>query len=357
MKGPAHFIMAGGHTGGHITPALAVARVLGEHGHTPVFIGTQRGLEAKLVPAAGFAIEWIEVGGLKGTGLGKRLRSISQLPRAIRRSLSYFSRYRPSAVFSMGGFVAGPVVLAAILRHLPIVVMEPNAMPGVANRYIGRFVARALISFEEAARYFPKGRTELSGMPVRREFFTLPPKPPGDKLTVLITGGSQGARRLNQAAQDSWHFFHRSKLPVRLIHQTGPAQHAEISRAFKKAGLDGEVVPFINDMPAAFGAADVIVSRSGAGTVAEIAAAGKAAILVPFPFAADQHQLKNAQALVNARAARLVLDKDFTGEKLYSEVRELFEVPADLTGLATRVRTFAKPNAASRAAEILEEYA
>lgn len=349
--------MAGGHTGGHITPALAVARVLRERGHTPVFIGTQRGLESKLVPTAGFAIEWIEVGGLKGAGIGKRIRSLRQLPIAIRRSLDYFAKYRPAAVFSMGGFVAGPVVLAALFRRLPIVIMEPNAMPGVANRYIGRFVARALLSFSEAARYFPKGRTELSGMPVRREFFVLPAKPTSDTLTVLITGGSQGAKRLNDAAQDSWRLFQRSKLPVRFIHQTGNAQYADISKAFKKSGLGGEVMAFIADMPAAFAAADIIISRSGAGTVAEIAAAGKASILVPYPYAADQHQLRNAEALVNAGAAHMVLDKELTGDRLYQEVRRLYEIPADLERLGTEVRKFAKPDAASRAAEILEAYA
>jgi UDP-N-acetylglucosamine--N-acetylmuramyl-(pentapeptide) pyrophosphoryl-undecaprenol N-acetylglucosamine transferase len=221
MKQAASFIMAGGHTGGHITPALAVARVLREAGHTPIFVGTHRGLEAKLVPAAGFPIEWIEIGGLKGTGFNKRFRTLQQLPAAIRRCNEYLRKYRPAAIFSMGGFVAGPVVIAGIARRLPIVIMEPNAMPGAANRYAGRFAARALLSFPEAARFFPKGRTELSGMPVRREFFLLPTKPPSDVLTVLITGGSQGAMRLNQAAQDSWRLFQRSKLPIRLIHQTG----------------------------------------------------------------------------------------------------------------------------------------
>jgi UDP-N-acetylglucosamine--N-acetylmuramyl-(pentapeptide) pyrophosphoryl-undecaprenol N-acetylglucosamine transferase len=357
MKSPAHFVMAGGHTGGHITPALAVARVLREHGHTPLFIGTERGLEAKLVPAAGFPIEWIEVGGLKGAGVLKRAQTMRQLPVAVRKSLGYLRKYRPAAVFSMGGFVAGPVVLAAIMRRLPIVIMEPNAMPGAVNRYAGRFVAKALLSFPEAVRYFPKGRTELSGMPVRREFFALPPKPLGDSLTLLITGGSQGARRLNEAAQDSWRLFERSKLPVRIIHQTGNAQYNEISRAFKKAGLQGEVLAFIADMPAAFASADIIVSRSGAGTVAEIAAAGKASILVPYPFAADQHQLKNAEALVHAGAAHMVLDKDLSGERLFQEVRRLYEIPSDLENLGAEVRKFAKPDAAVRAAEILEEYA
>lgn len=349
--------MAGGHTGGHITPALAVARVLREHGHEPVFIGTERGLEAKLVPAAGFPIEWIAVGGIKGTGLLKRTQSVTQLPTAIRKSLGYLGKYRPAAIFSMGGFVAGPVVLAGIVRRLPIVIMEPNAIPGAVNRYAGRFVTKALLSFPEAVRYFPRGRTELSGMPVRREFFELEPRPLGDTLTILITGGSQGARKLNEAAQDSWRLFQRSKLPMRIIHQTGNAQYAEISRAFKKAGLQGEVLPFIADMPAAFASADIIVSRSGAGTVAEIAAAGKASILVPYPFAADQHQLRNAEALVKAGAAHMVLDKDLSGERLFQEVRRLYEIPSDLAGLGTEVRRFAKPGAAARAAEILEEYA
>lgn len=357
MKSPAHFIMAGGHTGGHITPALAVARVLREHGHKPVFIGTQRGLEAKLVPAAGFPIEWIEIGGLKGAALATRVRNLQQLPIAVRRAMDHIDKYRPAAVFSMGGFVAGPVVIGAILRRLPVVIMEPNAMPGAANRYIGRFVARALVNFAEAERYFPKGRTELSGIPVRREFFSLPPKPTGDRMTVLITGGSQGAQTLNRAARASWPLFRESGMPVRLIHQTGNAEYADISGAFKESGLDGEVMAFIADMPAAFGAADVIVSRSGAGTVAEIAAAGKPAILIPYPYAADQHQLKNAEALVHAGAARMVLNKDLDGARLYQEIRALFGSLGELEQIGANVRRFAKPDAALRAAEVLEAYA
>lgn len=357
MTASAHFVMAGGHTGGHVTPALAVARVLHEHGHKPVFIGTQRGLEAKLVPPAGFPLEWIEVGGIKGTGLARRFRSLKQLPVAIRRSLGYLDRYRPKAIFSMGGFVAAPVVIAAILKRLPLVVMEPNAMPGAANRYVGRFVAKALLSFPEAARYFPKGRVELSGMPVREEFFAIAPRPRGDRLNILITGGSQGAKSLNQAAQDSWRYLERARIPVRIVHQTGPNWHAEISRAFKQTKLEGQVVPFIADMPAAFAEADLIVSRSGAGTVSEIAAAGRASILVPYPFAADQHQLRNAQALKNAGAAHLLLDQDLTGERLCGEIRRLYELPAELEKLAAAVRQFAKPDAARVAAATLEAYA
>ncbi len=357
MTQPAHFVMAGGGTGGHITPALAVARALREHGHSPVFIGTRKGLEAKLVPAAGFPIEWIEIGGLKGRGTVQRLRSVLQIPAAVRHTFDYFSHHHPAAVFSMGGFVAGPVVIAAILRRLPVVIMEPNAMPGAVNRYAGRFAARALLNFPEAARYFPKGRSEISGVPVRREFFALPPKPPGDSVTLLITGGSQGAKTLNRAAQDSWRLFERSKLPVRIIHQTGNAEYASISRAFKKTALEGEVMAFIADMPAAFAAADIILCRAGAGTVAEVAAAGKASILVPFPYAADQHQLRNAESMVNAGAAILVTDAELTGERLHQEVRRLFEIPADVERIAEAARQLGKPNAAMRAVEVLEAFA
>ncbi len=357
MKQPAHFIMAGGGTGGHVTPALAVARALAEHGHSPVFVGTQRGMEAKLVPAAGFPIEWIETGKMKGAGIAGLFGTAIQLPAAVRRVIRYFEKYRPAAVFSMGGFVAAPVVAASVLRRLPLVVMEPNAMPGATNRYAGRFIARALLSFPEAERYFPPGRTELSGMPVRHEFFQLPPRPPSPEITVLITGGSQGAQTLNRAARESWPLFQESGMPVRFIHQTGVSDCAELQAAFATAGLKGELMSFITDMPAAFAAADLVVCRAGAGTCAELAAAGKAAILVPYPFAADQHQLKNAEAFASAGAGRLVLNKDMNGNRLFDEVRSLYESRADIERLGTAARKFAKPGAAARAAEVLEGYA
>jgi UDP-N-acetylglucosamine--N-acetylmuramyl-(pentapeptide) pyrophosphoryl-undecaprenol N-acetylglucosamine transferase len=354
MTGVAHFIMAGGGTGGHVTPALAVARVLKEHGHQPVFIGTQSGMEARLAPAAGFPIEWIEAVRVKGAGMSGLLRTMQQMPGAVRHALRYFDRYRPAAVFSMGGFVAAPVVVAAALRGLPLVVMEPNAMPGAANRYASRFISRALLSFPEAERYFPKGRTEVSGVPVRAEFFALPDTPPRSPLTILITGGSQGSRTLNRAARESWKLFQREGVPVRFLHQTGVAEFEEVQREFQAAGMAGEVLPFIAGMPDAFAQADLIVSRSGAGAVAEIAAAGKAAILVPFPFAADDHQLRNAEAFAGAGAARLVLDREMTGERLFTEVLRMIQAPAEIESLGRAARKFAKPGAAQRAAEVLE---
>lgn len=342
--------MAGGGTGGHVIPSLAVARVLSERGHRTLFVGTKQGIEARLVPAAGLPIEYIEIGGIKGEGWDKRAKTLGQIPAAITKVIRLFERERPSAVFSMGGYVAGPVMLAAILRRIPLVVMEPNALPGVANRYVGRLVSRALLSFEEARRWFPASRSEITGLPVRPEFFELAPKPPEEKVTVLITGGSQGSRTLNNAAVQSWPLFRAGAIPVRLLHQTGSNAYPEIAPQFEASGVDGEVKPFIADMPSAFAQADVIVCRAGAGAVGEVAAAGKAAILVPFPYAADQHQLRNAEALVKRRAARLVLDSEMNGRRLFDEVMR-----GGFQELGARAREFAKPGAVERAADVLEE--
>jgi UDP-N-acetylglucosamine--N-acetylmuramyl-(pentapeptide) pyrophosphoryl-undecaprenol N-acetylglucosamine transferase len=231
--------------------------------------------------------------------------------------------------------------------------MEPNAIPGATNKWIARWVRHALINFEETRRYFPEGRTDLTGLPVREEFFNIPPKAPSDEFTILITGGSQGSRTLNNAARDAWPLFLASGLNVRFIHQTGAPQHTELARGFAASGLKGEVVPFINDMPGAFAQADLIVCRSGAGAVSELAAAGKPSILIPFPFAADDHQTSNAKVLERAGAAIRSTDKNWTGESFFSSVRDLAAAPERLTKMSEAARTLAHKNAATRAAEIL----
>lgn len=344
--------MAGGGTGGHVIPGLAVARELKRRGHEPFFVGTREGLEAKLVPAAGFPIEFIEIGGLNRVGAARIARTLAQLPLATAHMAAALGRWRPAAVFSMGGYAAGPVMLAACVRRVPMVLMEPNAVPGFTNRHMGRFAARALVNFEETARYFPRGKAEVTGVPVRPEFFALAPKPRGPRLSVLITGGSRGSRTLNNAARESWPLFREAGSAVRLVHQTGAAEHAGLAREFAASGIEGEVVPFIDDMPAAFAAADLVICRSGAGAVAEVAAAGKAAVFVPFPFAADDHQTRNAEVLAAAGAARMVADREFTGRRLFEEVSGL--APETLEKMGCEARRFARPGAAERAADILE---
>jgi UDP-N-acetylglucosamine--N-acetylmuramyl-(pentapeptide) pyrophosphoryl-undecaprenol N-acetylglucosamine transferase len=355
------FVMAGGGTGGHVIPAIAVARELVRAGQKVLFVGTERGVEARLVPAAGFRLEKIRVGGLKNLGFSTRFASAWRLAVETLGQWKSFGEWSPAGVFSMGGYVAGPPVLAALLRGVPVVIMEPNAMPGVTNRRIARWVKRALISFEETARFFPKGRTEVTGLPVREEFFRIGRKSEEREFTVLITGGSQGSRTLNEAARASWPLFRQSGLPVRLIHQTGIPMYEALAAEFAATGLTGEVSAFVGDMPAAFSRADLIVCRSGAGAVSELAAAGKPSVLIPFPFAADDHQFRNARAFERAGAAILSLDRDWNGQRFFEWVSTLYADRARLVSMGENAGKLARPlskgTAAARAAAILMEVA
>ncbi len=351
------FVFAGGGTGGHVVPALAVAREIVERGHSAVFIGTKQGIEAKLVPPAGFPIHWIEIGGLNRVGWKKLLRSLWQLPASVFRCIRILDRERPHALFSMGGYVAGPALLAAVWRRIPVVAMEPNAMPGFVHRITARWVDRALLGIADAAPFFPADRSLVTGVPVRPEFFRVPPLPPphdrNAPFTVLITGGSQGSRTLNRAFRQSWPLF--SSAELRFIHQSGPADADSLARDFQQSGLTGTVTAFIAAMPTSFAQADLVIGRAGANAVAELAAAGKPSILIPFPFAADQHQAANARALENAGAAIHIPDSQFDGPRLHREVTALLHDPARLARMALAAKSLAKPQAAAQAASALEK--
>src|SRR5579863_8427145 len=255
--------MAGGGTGGHVLPALAVARELRARGHQVRFVGVERGMEAKLVPAEYFPIDWIEIGGLNRVGMRQTLATLGELPFSVWQAARILDRTAPAAVFSMGGYVAGPVLLAAVWKRIPIVIMEPNAIPGFTHRHLARFVSRALLGFAEAGRWFPEGRWEVTGVPIREEFFAIPAKPRGSVVTVLITGGSQGSRTLNRAVEESWPLWDRGA--VRLLHQTGASAFDDIAPRFRAAAVDGEITAFLTDMPRAFAEADLVVGRSGMG--------------------------------------------------------------------------------------------
>lgn len=350
------FVMAGGGTGGHVVPALAVARELTTAGHSVLFVGTRRGAEAVLVPRAGFQIEWIEIGGLQRVGWRKALTSLWQLPWSVARSLRILTRHSAAAVFSMGGYVAAPVMLAAILTRTPIVVMEPNAMPGLVTRKLAGYVRKALVSWPETVKWFPAGRVEVTGLPVRAEFFEIGERNPGNVFNVLVTGGSRGAAALNRASRECWPLIRERGLPVRFVLQSGPAEYEPLAREFNLQGLDGEVVPFIHDMPAAYACADIIVSRSGAGAVAEIAAAGKAAILVPFPYATDDHQSRNAEELAKIGGARILPEPELSGERLFQILADLTRRPAELQAMGRAARRAGRRGAAAVAARhLLEE--
>lgn len=338
-------------------PLLAVAEQLRGRGSRPLFIGTRTGFEARLVPERNFPIDFIEIGGFQGLGLARKIKLLWQLPVSILKCLDWIRRHRPVACFSLGGYAAAPPVVASLFAGLPIVVMEPNAFPGLVNRWMGKFASSALLSFPQAAGYFPKGTVEITGLPVRDAFFEITPKPFNGELTLLITGGSQGSQTLNRAVRELWPLLASSGLNVRLIHQCGKREEEQIRQEFTQTCLKGNVTAFISDMPAAYAEADLVLCRSGAGTVSELAAAGRPAILVPFPFAADDHQAKNAEAVVAAGAGMMFRDPELTGKVLLGILKNFVENPASLATMAANSAALRKTGAAARAADILLEIA
>jgi UDP-N-acetylglucosamine--N-acetylmuramyl-(pentapeptide) pyrophosphoryl-undecaprenol N-acetylglucosamine transferase len=350
-------LFAGGGTGGHVIPALAVAEEMRRRGHEALFLGVERGMESRLVPQHDFPLRYLRVQGLNRVGLVNAVRSIALLPGSVISAANEIRAFNPHVIFSMGGYVSGPVMAAGRLSGTPMVIMEPNAYPGLTARWTARIVRKALVNFEETVAYFPPGIAQLTGVPVREAFFEMPQRTPSPPYTLFVTGGSQGSDALNSAMRDAWRHFASANVPVRILHQAGRMHAAEVATAFAATGLDGEVYSFIDDMPAIFAQADLVVGRSGAGAVAELAAARKPSILVPFPRAADQHQLKNAQVLAYAGAALLIEEAVLSGEHLATEVLRLFRDSAALSAMGSQAGAFARHGAAQSAADILEEEA
>src|SRR5258705_5168557 len=321
-------VIAGGGTGGHVIPALAIAHQLKKQFSAEVlFIGTARGIETRLVPQAGFPLELIKVGALKNVSLMTRAKTMFDLPRALWTSGRMLTDFDPDVVIGVGGYASGPAMFAAIRRRIPTLAFEPNVVPGFANRLVARWVSVAAVHFEETCEYFPRCR--VTGVPVREAFFNIPMKAGGPPM-LLVFGGSQGARAINQAMIESLPGL-RERVPgLHIIHQTGQRDYDNVLAAYEKTGASGEVHKFIDDMPATFARADLLVCRSGASTVAEITAAGKPAIFVPFPRAADDHQNVNAQALERAGAAILLEETNLEMVWLVETVRSLLKDPVRL---------------------------
>lgn len=350
-------ILAGGGTGGHVIPALAIAQCLHEmYSADVLFIGTARGIENRLVPAAGFPLELVQVGALKNVSLATRLRTSFDLPRAIWTSGQIISRFRPDVMIGVGGYASGPAMLSASLRSIPTVAFEPNVVPGFANRLVAPMVTAAAVHFVETGRYFR--RFQVTGVPVRRAFFETAGTRTGDaRPTLLVFGGSQGAHAINQAVIDSLNAL-RSAIPgIHIIHQTGERDYNTAQAAYLDAAGSAEVYSFIDNMPATFAQADLLLCRSGASTVAEITAAGKPAIFVPFPGAADDHQKRNAEALVRARAALMIEQNQLTPERLVEDVRALLCDAPRRQKMATAARALAHPDAASEIAQLVARLA
>jgi len=341
-------ILAGGGTGGHVIPALAIANELKKsYGAEVLFIGTARGIENRLVPAAGYPLQLVRVGALKNVSLLIRAKTAFDLPRAVWDAGRMLNQFAPDVVIGVGGYASGPAMLAAVMKHIPTLAFEPNVVPGFANRVVARFVSGAAVHFEETAKYFR--HAEVTGVPVRQAFFEIPVKH-GGVPTLLVFGGSQGAHAINEAMIRCLPELQRQAPGIHIIHQTGERDYNDALAAYASfsgtTGESAEVFKFIEDMPAAFAQADLVVCRSGASTVAEITAAGKPAIFVPFPRAADDHQRVNAEALAVVGAAVVVEESKLEGVWLAETIAALLCDARRLQAMSEAARGLAHPNAA-----------
>lgn len=337
-------ILAGGGTGGHVIPALAIANELKKSYNAEcLFIGTARGIENRLVPAAGYPLQLVRVGALKNVSLMTRFKTAFNLPRALWDAGRMLNEFAPDVVIGVGGYASGPAMLSAVIKHIPTLAFEPNVVPGFANRIVAKFVSGAAVHFEETARFFR--HAEVTGVPVRQAFFEIPAKH-GGTPTLLVFGGSQGAHAINAAMFRCLLVLQREAPGIRIIHQTGERDYNDALAAYQPMGDSAKVFKFIEDMPGAFSGADLVVCRSGASTVAEIAAAGKPAVFVPFPRAADDHQRVNAEALAKYGAAVVVEESKLEGVWLAETIAALLQDPQRLNAMGEAARSLAHPNAA-----------
>jgi UDP-N-acetylglucosamine--N-acetylmuramyl-(pentapeptide) pyrophosphoryl-undecaprenol N-acetylglucosamine transferase len=349
-------LFAGGGTGGHLFPGIAVARAVlaREPGTEITFVGTARGIEARVLPKQGFALELIRSAGLKGKSMGSRLRGISLLPASAWDAWRVLSRRRPQLVIGVGGYSSGPVVALAAARRIRTMVLEQNAVPGLTNRLLARVVDAAAVTYESTLPYFG-ARGFVSGNPVRPEFVALAADSapaaarrgdPGAEARILIFGGSQGAHAINVAMVEAAPQLapHAGRLSI--THQTGERDLEFVRDGYRRAGVTARVVPFIDEMVLEMKIADLVICRAGATTIAELTAAGRAAILVPLSTATDDHQRKNAQVLAEAGAAEVADERELTGTALASRLLALASDPARREGMAARARRFARPDAA-----------
>ncbi len=350
-------LFAAGGTGGHIYPAIAVAKelLLRDAANEVLFVGTVRGLETKIVAENGFQLSLIDSSGLKNVGFIGKLKGLSVLPKSFLEARQLIRQFRPHVVVGAGGYVSGPVVMMAAIMGVPTLVMDSNALHGFTNRQLARFIDKAALTFDEALPFFGK-KGVVTGNPVRKEFFKIAPKERTDKFHVLVFGGSQGARAINNAVTDALPEMAGLAGRVTFTHQTGESDFEKIRQLYKRSEFpNADVRPFISDMVTEFANADLIICRAGATTCAELAAAGKAALMIPLPTAADDHQRKNAEAMSRAGAARMIAQTDLSGKRIAAEISELAASPETISEMESAAKAMGRADAAEQAADIIEE--
>ncbi len=370
MPGTRRVLMVAGGTGGHIFPALAVADELrarwnradasrrSDETRTRIeFLGTGRPLERRLIPAAGYSLRNVAAAGLVGIGGWKKLRNLVVLPRSFIEAASVLTEFQPDVVVGVGGYGAGPVMLEAALRDIPTLLIEPNAVPGFTNRMLAPVVRLAAVGFDGAAAFYG-AKAVVTGHAIRRAFSQVPAKDHAPPFTVLILGGSQGAKAINDCVVQALSRFGWRADSLRWVHQTGEREYHRVREAYE--GIEetaAEIMPFIDDVPAVLARADLVVSRSGALSVAELAAAGKASIFIPFAAATEHHQSANAHAAERAGAARVIEQSELTPERLAGEIWKLLDHLEELSQMEQCARSWARPGGAERIADMVEDLA
>jgi UDP-N-acetylglucosamine--N-acetylmuramyl-(pentapeptide) pyrophosphoryl-undecaprenol N-acetylglucosamine transferase len=347
-------LIAGGGTGGHLFPGVAIAEELrAREPDAPVrFVGTERGIEARVLPDLGWDLTFIRVSGLKTVGVMGALRGLVRLPRALWQARQAVKAFKPDVVVGVGGYASGPVVLMARLGGVPTAICEQNSIPGFTNKLLGKVTRAVFLSFDESRRFFKAKKIVMSGNPVRRELAAkllaaaAAPRATAAPVTVLVSGGSQGAKAVNELASAALIALAREH-PLTIIHQTGPGDLDATTARYAAAGVTADCRAFIKDMAAAYQQADLIVGRAGATTVAELAIAGKPAIFIPFPFAADNHQELNAREMADAGAALMFRQADLTADKLATALRPLLADRTAREQMGAAMRALAKPGAAA----------
>ncbi len=347
---PIAIVIAGGGTGGHLYPGIALARAFKQHDATMdiTFVGTQRGIESRVLPKEGFPLKTIDAGGLLEKKWSDRLVSSFKLLRGVGQSLAFLRHKRPKLVVGVGGYVSAPLVLAAWILRIPILIHEQNSLPGSTNRMLGKLADKIAVSFPGSERYFPIHKVVQTGNMIREEFAQTGAAPvgeAGEPFQLLVLGGSQGAHSINAAMMDALDNLKEKKETLHIVHQTGEKDYEKVKARYEESGIAHEVLPFIDDMGARYRRASLIVSRAGATTLAEITAGGKTALLIPFPYAAANHQEHNARVLVEAKAGRMILDAELTGTRLAEAVLDFMRKPETLKEMGKNSLQLGKPQA------------
>jgi UDP-N-acetylglucosamine--N-acetylmuramyl-(pentapeptide) pyrophosphoryl-undecaprenol N-acetylglucosamine transferase len=345
-------VVAGGGTGGHLFPGLAVAEAASSAPSAAVlFVGSSSGIEARVIPRTRFPFHALTIHGVRGRGARGPLELLWQMPAALARAWSILGEFRSELVLGVGGYASVPVVVAAWLRGVPSVLLEQNARPGWANRVLGRVARKVCTTFPDAGAYFPADKVVCTGTPVR-PFAERERQASGGGFNVLIFGGSQGAHHINEAAHAAAAELRAAIPGLRVVHQTGESDRAALAARYAELGIDADVRAFIDDMGEVYARADVVVCRAGATTLAELTALGKAAVLVPYPFAADDHQRANAEVLARRDAAILILDRELDGPRLAATLVGLARDRERQVRMGEAARQLAVPDAAARVVEV-----